>query len=119
MTLLTVLPRLRTNNLKGLGATLTVELIADIDDKSCLHCQRELHCIGEDKSERLDIVPAQLRLVTVRPKYICRKCEDGVLQAAAILQVEACTGYYKLARRNNVRPHQRGKAKHENSRSRL
>jgi hypothetical protein len=25
MTLLTVLPRLRTNNLKGLGATLTVE----------------------------------------------------------------------------------------------
>ena len=25
MTLLTVLPRLRTNNLKGLGATLTIE----------------------------------------------------------------------------------------------
>ena len=47
-------------------------------------CQRELHCIGADGSERLDIVPAQFRvLVTVRPKYACRKCEDGVLQAAA------------------------------------
>ncbi|VIO69114.1 hypothetical protein CI1B_25150 [Bradyrhizobium ivorense] len=27
MTLLTVLPRLRTNNLKGLGATLTLETV--------------------------------------------------------------------------------------------
>ncbi len=32
--------------------------------------------IGEDRSERLDIVPAKLRvLVTIRPKYICRACE--------------------------------------------
>jgi transposase len=61
-----------------------VEMIVDIDDKTCPCCQRELHCIGEDRSERLDTVPAQLRvLVTVRPKYACRKCEDGVLQAAA------------------------------------
>src|ERR1700730_9748710 len=61
-----------------------VELIVDIDDKTCPCCQRELHCIGEDRSERLDIVPAQFRvLVTVRRKYACRKCEDGVLQAAA------------------------------------
>ena len=38
--------------------------------------------IGED--ERLDIVPAQLRvIVTVRPKYACRKCEEGVTQAPA------------------------------------
>jgi transposase len=47
-------------------------------------CQRELHCIGADRSERLDIVPAQFRvLVTVRPKYACRKREDCVRQAAA------------------------------------
>ncbi len=40
--------------------------------------------IGEDRTERLDIVPAQLRvIVTVRPKYACRICEQGVLQAAA------------------------------------
>ena len=32
--------------------------------------------VGEDRTERLDIVPAKLRvLVTIRPKYICRACE--------------------------------------------
>ena len=40
--------------------------------------------IGEDRTERLDIVPAQLRvIVTVRPKYACRACEQGVDQALA------------------------------------
>ena len=40
--------------------------------------------IGEDRTERLDIVPAKLRvIVTVRPKYACRNCEQGVVQAAA------------------------------------
>lgn len=44
----------------------------------------ELHRIGEDRSERLDLVPAQFRiLVTRRPKYACRACEDGVMQAPA------------------------------------
>jgi transposase len=41
-----------------------------------------MHKIGEDRTERLDIVPAQLRvIVTVRPKYACRACTDGVTQA--------------------------------------
>jgi transposase len=40
--------------------------------------------IGEDVSERLDIVPAQLRvLVTIRPRYACRKGRAGVAQAKA------------------------------------
>ena len=44
----------------------------------------EMVRIGEDRSERLDIVPAQLRvIVTVRPKYACRACEQGVVQAPA------------------------------------
>jgi zinc-finger binding domain of transposase IS66 len=44
----------------------------------------ELHCIGEDKSERLDIVPAQFKVVvTRRPKYGCRTCEGTVVQAPA------------------------------------
>jgi transposase len=75
----------RRSNRGSLPAHLPrVELLVDIDDKTCPCCQRELHCIGEDRSERLDAVPAQFRvLVTVRPKYACRKCEDGVLQAAA------------------------------------
>lgn len=47
-------------------------------------CGGGLHCIGEDVSERLDIVPAQLRVrVTRRPKYACRACTDGITQAPA------------------------------------
>nr|BAH89869.1 putative transposase [uncultured bacterium]BAH90007.1 putative transposase [uncultured bacterium]BAH90273.1 putative transposase [uncultured bacterium] len=47
-------------------------------------CGGCLHCIGEDVSERLDIVPAQFRvIVTRRPKYACRSCTDGVVQAPA------------------------------------
>ena len=35
-------------------------------------------------SERLDIVPAQLRVIVVRrPKYACQACEDVVVQAPA------------------------------------
>lgn len=41
-----------------------------------------MHKIGEDRTERLDIIPAQLQvIVTVRPKYACRTCTDGVTQA--------------------------------------
>ena len=47
-------------------------------------CGSCLHCIGEDVSERLDIIPAQFRvIVTRRPKYACRSCTDGVVQAPA------------------------------------
>jgi transposase len=61
-----------------------IESVVDIDDKTCSCCKGELHRIGEDKSERLDIVPAQFRvLVTIRPKCGCRSCEDGVIQASA------------------------------------
>jgi transposase len=44
----------------------------------------QMHRIGEDRTERLDIVPAQLRvIVTIRPRYACRACTDGVTQAPA------------------------------------
>jgi len=47
-------------------------------------CGCERHVIGEDVSERLDIVPAQLRvIVTRRPKYACRSCEGGIVQTPA------------------------------------
>jgi transposase len=40
--------------------------------------------IAEDVSERLDVIPAQLRvLVTRRPKYACRRCSGAVAQAQA------------------------------------
>ncbi len=61
-----------------------VETVVDIADDSCPCCSGPLHRIGEDVSERLDVVPAQFRvLVMRRPKYACRACTDGVAQAPA------------------------------------
>lgn len=52
-------------------------------DVSCA-CGAARHVIGEDVSERLDITPAQFRvIVTRRPKYACRSCEGGIAQAPA------------------------------------
>lgn len=40
--------------------------------------------IGEDRSERLDVTPAQFRvIVTIRPRYACPKGRAGVAQASA------------------------------------
>ena len=60
-----------------------VEMVIDIEDHACPCCRNGLHRIGEDVSERLDIVPAQLRVIVRRPKYACRACEDVVVQASA------------------------------------
>jgi transposase len=44
--------------------------------------------IGEDRSERIDVVPAQYRvIVTIRPKYACPKGRAGVVQAKAFLLI--------------------------------
>ncbi|TCM51110.1 transposase [Rhizobium sp. PP-F2F-G48] len=61
-----------------------IETVVDIEDKACPCCRHALHVIGEDVTERLDIVPAQFRvLVTRRPRYGCRACEGVVVQAPA------------------------------------
>jgi transposase len=61
-----------------------IEIVADIEDHTCPCCKGALHRIGEDTSERLDIIPAQLRVIVVRrPKYACRTCEEAVVQAPA------------------------------------
>jgi transposase len=58
--------------------------IVDVESKACPCCGGELHRIGEDVSEKLDVVPAQFRVLVVRrPKYACRACEDVVVQAPA------------------------------------
>jgi transposase len=60
------------------------EVVVDLADKACPCCGGPLHAIGEDVSERLDIIPARFRvLVTRRPKYACRSCQEGVVQAPA------------------------------------
>lgn len=57
-----------------------IEEVIDPESLTCA-CSGCLHCIGEDVSERLDVVPAQFRvIVTRRPKYACRACTDGVIQ---------------------------------------
>ena len=64
----------RQRNRGALPAHLErVEHVLDLADKGCPCCRRQMHCIGEDRTERLDVVPAQLRVrVTIRPRYACR-----------------------------------------------
>jgi len=63
--------------------------IAQEPERAC-GCGTERHVIGEDVSERLDIVPAQFRvIVTRRPKYACRSCEEGITQASASAHIIA------------------------------
>lgn len=74
-----VAKRNRGNLPKGLPR---IEQEIEPDNLKCPCGCGIMHRIGEDRSERLDIVPAQLRvIVTVRPKYACRACTDGITQA--------------------------------------
>jgi transposase len=53
------------------------------ESTQCPCCKAAMHVIGEETSERLDVVPAQYRvIVTHRPKLACRACEK-IVQAAA------------------------------------
>ncbi len=58
------------------------EMVIEPDSTACPCGCGEMVRIGEDRTERLDIVPAQLCvLVTIRPKYACPTCKGGVTQA--------------------------------------
>ena len=60
------------------------EVVIEPDSTLCPCGCGEMAKIGEDVSERLDVIPAQFRvLVTRRPRYGCRSCESAVLQAPA------------------------------------
>src|SRR5215204_3961768 len=78
-------PRSRRRNLGALPAHLPrLEVLVDLEDKSCPCCGGVLHAIGEDTSEMLDLVPAVLRVKVIRrPRYACRACEEAVVQAPA------------------------------------
>jgi transposase len=75
----------RRTNRGSLPAHLPrIEVVVDIEDHACPCCGKALHRIGEDTGERLDMVPAQFRVLIVRrPKYACRSCENVVVQAPA------------------------------------
>ncbi len=67
------------------------EIVIEPGATECPCCGGALHQIGEDRSERLDKVPAKLRvLVTLRPKYACRSCEKtGADEVAGVIQAPA------------------------------
>lgn len=47
------------------------------EDKFCVCCTGTLYCIGEDKSEKLQFISAQVKVIEhVRPKYACRTFEN-------------------------------------------
>ena len=60
-----------------------VELRPTDEHLQCECCKGEETRIGEDRTEELEYVPSSMFVrVYVRPKYACRKCENGVVQAA-------------------------------------
>ena len=77
-------PRKRRINRGALPAHLPHihETVAPADS-NCPCCNKPMHVIGEETSERLDVIPAQYRvIVTHRPKLACRACER-IVQAPA------------------------------------
>jgi transposase len=61
-----------------------VDVVIEPASTQCPCCAGSMHVIGEDVSQRLDVVPAQYQvIVTHRPKYACRSCEGAVVQAPA------------------------------------
>lgn len=67
-----------------------VEVIHDLaeDEKVCSADGHPLHCIGQETTEQLDIVPARVQVIQhVRYKYGCRHCETGVTTASMPPQV--------------------------------
>jgi transposase len=61
-----------------------IERVIEPDDINCPCGCGPMAKIGEDRSERLDIVPAEFRVIeTVRPRYACRACLGKVAQAPA------------------------------------
>src|SRR4051794_2694000 len=61
-----------------------IEVTLAPEDTACPCCRAAMTVIGEDTSERLDVIPAQFRVVvTKRPKLACRSCAGTVVQAPA------------------------------------
>jgi transposase len=59
-----------------------IEQVLAPEATTCPCCQGPLVEIGVDTARRLDVIPAQFRvLVTRRPKLACRACPGVVLQA--------------------------------------
>lgn len=61
-----------------------VERVIEPDSIACPCGCGNMVRIGEDRTERLDLIPARYQvIVTIRPKYACPKGRTGVVQARA------------------------------------
>src|SRR5512147_1717746 len=61
-----------------------IEVVVEPETTVCPCCSGPMHLIGEDRSERLDVIPMRYQVVvTRRPKYGCRVCQSAVVQAPA------------------------------------
>jgi transposase len=83
-------PRRRKVNLGALPLHFPrEEVVIEPADKNCACCGILRPRIGEDRSERLDVTPAQFKvIVTIRPKYAgneagCEACVGKISQAPA------------------------------------
>jgi transposase len=62
--------------------TVTVDIL---EEQKVCGCGAKLACIGEEVSEKLDIVPAKAKVLrTVRLKYACKKCQGVETEGGAV-----------------------------------
>ncbi len=53
--------------------------VLEPEDTTCPCCEKPMKQIGEETSEQIDYQPATLKVIeTVRPKYACPTCKEGV-----------------------------------------
>lgn len=63
-----------------------IDVIHDIpeDEKKCA-CGCEMKCIGEEVSEKLDIIPQKIQVIRhIRYKYACKNCEGSESDEAPV-----------------------------------
>lgn len=78
--------RKKTGRTKIPGHITRIEVVYDLADadKFCDHDGHALHKIGEEVLEQLEIIPASVQVKrSVRLKYACRHCDQGIKTATA------------------------------------
>jgi transposase len=62
------------------------------DQKPCPCCGKMRKCIGQDVSEKLDYVPAKVKVLqTIRPKYACPDCDTKGQGAQIVIADLPCS----------------------------